>query len=62
MDDYEADLLREAGKAIARHPEARSQIVDLYRLVISEIKEGGSAFHEYELFMEGIGEIKNTGS
>jgi len=62
MDDYEVVLLKEAGKAIAGHPEARSEIVELYRMAIDEIAEGGSAFHEYELFMEGLDEIKNTGS
>jgi hypothetical protein len=62
MEDYEVGLLKEAGKAIAQHPEARSQIVDLYRLAIDEIEEGESAAHEYDLFMGSLELIKNKGS
>ena len=62
MDDYEVALLKEAGKAIAQHPEVRSQIVDLYRLAIDEIEEGESAAHEYDLFMGSLELIKNKGS
>ncbi|VGO18801.1 hypothetical protein [Pontiella sulfatireligans] len=56
--DYEAELLSEARKAIAAHPDHRCEIIDLYTLAVSEIEDGGSAAHEYELFMGGINEIQ----
>jgi len=60
--DYEAELLQEARNALANHPEHRCEIIDLYRLAISEIEDGGSAAHEYELFMGSVDEIrKQTG-
>ena len=61
--DYEVELLAEARKAITALPEHRCEIIDLYRLAISEIEAGESAAHEYELFMGGIMEINQaTGS
>jgi hypothetical protein len=56
--DYEAELLVEARKAIANHPEHRGEIIDLYTLAVGEIEDGESAAHEYELFMDSIQEIK----
>jgi hypothetical protein len=56
--DYQAELLREARKALAEFPEQRSKIIGLYRLAVDEIEDGGSPAHEYELFMGSIGEIK----
>jgi hypothetical protein len=60
--DYEAELLSEARKALREDPGHRDAIIDLYTLAIGEIEVGESAAHEYELFMEGISEIKDTGS
>jgi hypothetical protein len=61
--DYEAELLAEARKAIAKHPEHRCEIIDLYTLAIGEIEDGESAAHEYELLMGSIQQIKQaTGS
>lgn len=54
--DYEAELLREARQAIAEHPERRAKIIELYTLAAGEIEDGGSAAHEYELFMGSLGE------
>lgn len=56
--DYLEELLLEAKKAIAECSEHRSKIIDLYRLAVDEIEEGGSAAHEYELFMGSVEEIK----
>jgi hypothetical protein len=56
--DYEAELLVEARKAIANHPEHRCEIIDLYTLAVGEIEGGESAAHEYELFMGSIQQIK----
>ena len=56
--DYLAELLREARNAIAECPKQRCEIIDLYTLAVGEIEDGGSAAHEYELFMGSINEIK----
>ena len=56
--DYLAELLKEARKAIAECPDHRCEIIELYRLAVGEIEEGGSEAHEYELFMGSIEEIK----
>ena len=56
--DYLKELLLEARKAIANHPNHRCEIIDLYTLAIDEIQEGGSEAHEYELFQGSIEEIK----
>ena len=56
--DYLAELLLEARKAIASNPDHRGEIIDLYTLAVDEIQEGGSAAHEYELFMGSVEEIK----
>ena len=55
--DYEAELLAEARKALAEWPEHRCEIIGLYTLAIGEIEDGGSAAHEYELFMNSVAEI-----
>ena len=55
---YNELLLGEARNAIAKHPEHRCEIIDLFTLAVSEIEDGGSAEHEYELFMGSIEEIK----
>lgn len=60
--DYEAELLSEVKKAIQECPEHRREIIDLYSMAVDEIQDGGSAAHEYELFVGGIQEIKNKGS
>ena len=60
--NHETKLLEAAQKAIAEQPDNRSEIIDLYRLAISEMEEGESAAHEYELFMDSINELKNMGS
>lgn len=57
--DYQAELLQGARKAIAECSEHRSKIIDLYRMAMDEIDDGGSEAHEYELFMGEIEEIKN---
>ena len=56
--DYAAELLAEARKALSECPGHRSEILDLYQMAMGEIEEGESAAHEYELFMESVGEIK----
>ena len=56
--DYQAELLQEARKAIASHPDRRADIIELYRLAMDEIQDGESAENEYELFMGSIEEIK----
>ena len=56
--DYLAELLLEARNAIAECSEQRSKIIELYRMAVGEIEEGGSESHEYELFMGEIEEIK----
>ncbi len=56
--DYLAELLLEAKRAIAECPEHRADIIDLYRLAVDEIEEGGNACNEYELFMGSVEEIK----
>jgi len=58
--DYEAELLRETRKAIANFPENRCKIIELYTLAMSEIEDGESAAHEYELFMGSVTEITST--
>jgi hypothetical protein len=55
----EAELLKEARKAIKEHPEHKTDIIDLYRLAVSEIEDGGSAAHEYELFMDSLQQLTN---
>ena len=60
--DYEAELLSEAKKALQECPEHRGEIIDLYSMAVDEIQDGESAAREYELFLGGINEIKNTGS
>ncbi len=56
--DYEAELLKEARRAINEHPRLRSDIIDLYRLAMDEIEDGGSPAHEYELFVDSLNELK----
>jgi hypothetical protein len=55
--DYQAELLKEARRAINEHPRLRSKIIDLYRLAMDEIEDGGSPAHEYELFVERLGDL-----
>jgi hypothetical protein len=55
----EAELLKEARKAIEEHPEQKTDIIDLYRLAVNEIEDGGSAAHEYELFMDSLQQLTN---
>ena len=56
--DYMAELLREAKRAIEEMPDHRADIIDLYRMAVDEIEDGGSDAHEYELFMSSVEEIK----
>ena len=56
--NYQDELLAEARKAVAECPEQRSKIIDLCRLAMDEIEEGGSPAHEYELFMDSLDELK----
>ena len=56
--DYEAELVAETRKVLGECPGHRSEILDLYQMAMSEIEEGESAAHEYELFMDSVGEIK----
>ena len=49
--DCKEQLLAAARKAVADRPDCRCEIIDLYRLAISEIEDGESAAHEYELFV-----------
>ena len=56
--DYQAELLKEARRAIASHPEHRCEIIDLYTMAMGEIQDGESAAHEYELFMDSVDEVK----
>ncbi|VGO16909.1 hypothetical protein PDESU_05501 [Pontiella desulfatans] len=56
--DYEKQLLIEARAAIRQFPGHRCEIIDLYTLAVGEIEEGGSAAHEYELFMDSISAIR----
>ena len=56
--DYQAEILKEARRAIKECSEHRSKIIDLYRLAMDEIQDGESAAHEYELFMNSVNEIK----
>ena len=56
--DYQAELLKEAKRAIASHPERRADIIELYRLAMDEIEDGESAAHEYELFMGSLEEVR----
>ena len=60
MMDYEAELLAEARKVLSECPAQRSEILDLYQMAMGEIEDGESAAHEYELFMESLGEIKQA--
>ena len=55
--DYEDELLKEARKAFRKYPSNRCEIIDLYQLAMSEIEEGESMAHEYELFMGRLNEI-----
>ena len=57
MDDRE-QLLVDARRAVAELPCSRYEIIDLYRLAISEIEEGESAAHEHELFMGSVDKIR----
>ena len=56
--DYQAEILKEARRAIASHSEQRCEIIDLYSMAMGEIEDGESAAHEYELFMDSVNEIK----
>jgi hypothetical protein len=44
-------------KAIAEHPELKSEIIDLYDLCRYEIEDGGSPDHEIELCRESIRQL-----
>ena len=48
----------EACAAIAELPECRCEIIDLYSLAVSEIEDGESAAHEYELFVGSVDEMR----
>lgn len=56
--DYQAELLQEARKAIAEHPEHRSKIIDAVDWTLMEMDDGESEAHEYELFMGRLDEIR----
>ena len=56
--DYRKELLKEARKAISEMPKRRSDIIDLYRLAVDEMEDGGSEAHEYKLFMDSLEEIR----
>ena len=56
--DFQDQLLLEARAAIAELPEYRCEIVDLYTLAVTEIEDGGSTAHEYELFMGSVAGIR----
>ncbi|VGO14094.1 hypothetical protein PDESU_02651 [Pontiella desulfatans] len=56
--DYEKQLLIEARAAIRELPNHRCEIIDLYTVATGEIEEGGSAAHEYELFVGSVDEIR----
>jgi len=51
---YRERLLNEARKAIGECPQRREEIIDLLELAVSEIEDGGSAAHEYELFINSV--------
>jgi hypothetical protein len=56
--DYEKQLLIDARAAIREFPDHRVEIIDLYTVAVDEIEQGGSAVHEYELFMDSISAIR----
>ena len=56
--DCGKQLLIDARAAIREFPDHRVEIIDLYTVAISEIEDGGSAAHEYELFMDSISAIR----
>ena len=60
--DYREQLLTDARKAIAELPEHRCEIIGLCTLAVSEIEDGESAAHEYELFVGSVDEIRKEKS
>ena len=59
--DYEAELLNETRNAIKSMPNRKEEIIDLYTMAVEEIEGGGSAVHEYELFVGSLDELKENG-
>jgi hypothetical protein len=51
------ELTKHCAKLIEKHPDKKSEIVELWQLAHTEIEEGGSEFHECELAMSDIEEL-----
>ncbi len=51
------DIKKYATDMILKYPTLKDMIIDLYQLCMTEIEEGGSEHHEFDLFQRDVDEL-----
>ena len=51
------DIKKYATDMILKYPTLKDMIIDLYQLCMTEIEEGGSEQHEFDLFQRDVDEL-----